>query len=331
MNKLLKIVGYAVASFVVVILGLVIYLNVAFPKVPAAEQITVEATPERLTRGKYLAYHVAGCLDCHSQRDWSKFAGPVIPGTEGKGGDKFDEELAGMPGTIYAQNITPTYLKQYTDGELYRLITTGVTRDGRAMFPMMPYLAYGKMDPEDVKSIIAFIRTLEPKEGEYPKADLNFPMNLIVKTIPTPASPMTKPDPSDSLKYGEYVFTIAGCGDCHTPMDKGEPIPGKHLAGGFEFRSPLTGDIVRSANITQDHETGIGLWTEEVFVGKFKAYLDSSWKNKEVKAGEFNTAMPWLLYAGMDEMDLKAIYRFLKTVPPVTNKVEKFTPKIAAK
>lgn len=327
MNKILKYVGYAVGAIVLVVIGLIVYLNTVFPKVSPAQSLSIESTPERLERGKYLAHHVAGCIDCHSSRDWTKFAGPIVPGTEGKGGDKFDEELAGMPGTIYAQNITPTYLKRYSDGELYRLITTGVTYDGRAMFPMMPYLAYGKMDPEDVRSIIVYIRTLAAKEGEYPKADLNFPMNMIVKTIPKDATPMTKPDPSDTLKYGEYVFTISGCTDCHTPMDKGTPIPGKYLAGGFEFRSPATGDIVRSANITQDHETGIGTWTEAVFIGRFKSYLDSSWTNKTVKAGEFNTAMPWLLYAGMDSLDLKAIYRYLKTVPPVSNKVEKFTVK----
>lgn len=327
MKKAFKIVAFVVGGVAVLVLIGLLYLTVAFPKVSPPQDLTINATPEMIEHGKYLAHHVAGCIDCHSTRDWSKFAGPVVPGSEGKGGDRFDEATAGMPGTLYAQNITPTFLKQYTDGELYRLITTGVTRDGRALFPMMPYLAYGKMDPEDVKSIISYIRTLEPKEGSYPAADLNFPLNLIVPTIPHDPTPMAKPDPADTLKYGEYMFTIAGCGDCHTKREKGEPVPGMHLAGGFEFRSPLTGDVVRSANITQDHETGIGLWTEEVFVGKFTAYRDSSWRDKPVKAGEFNTAMPWLLYAGMKDGDIKAIFRFLKTVPPVTNKVEKFTAK----
>ncbi len=193
MKKALKIVAFVLAGVVVLVLIGLLYLTTAFPKVSPPQELTINATPEMLEHGKYLANHVAGCIDCHSSRDWTKFAGPVIPGTEGKGGDKFDEETAGMPGTLYAQNITPTYLKNYTDGELYRLITTGVTRDGRALFPMMPYLAYGNMDPEDVKSIIAYIRTLEPKEGSYPAADLNFPLNLIVPTIPHDATPMAKP------------------------------------------------------------------------------------------------------------------------------------------
>ncbi|KAB2925766.1 MAG: cytochrome c [Bacteroidetes bacterium] len=325
MKKALTIAGIAAGILVLAAAAGLTYLSVAFPKVSPAPALTVEATPERLERGRYLAVHVAGCVDCHSTRDWERFGGPVVAGTEGKGGDRFDEATAGMPGTLYAQNITPAYLSRYSDGELYRLITTGVTRDGRALFPMMPYPAYSKMDPEDVKSVIAYLRTLTPIEGEYPAAELNFPLNFIVKTIPSDPSPMTRPDPKDTLAYGEYLFTIAACGDCHTPMEKGKPLPGKHLAGGFEFRSPQTGDIVRSANITQDHETGIGLWTEEVFVKRFTAYRDSSWKNAFVKKGEFNSAMPWLLYAGMTDGDLKSIYRYLRTVPPVTNRVEKFT------
>jgi mono/diheme cytochrome c family protein len=325
MKKALKIAAIAVGVIILGAGAMVLYVINAFPKIAPAAAMTVEATPERITRGRYLAHHVAGCIDCHSVRDWSKFAGPIIPGTEGKGGDKFDEALAGMPGTLYAQNITPTYLSRYSDGELYRLITTGVTNDGRAMFPMMPYLAYGKMDPEDVNSIIAYIRTLSPKEGLHPAAELKFPMNIIVKTIPKEASPMKRPSPSDTLQYGEYMFTIAGCNDCHTPMEKGTPIPGKYLAGGFEFRNPATGDIVRSANITQDHQTGIGMWTEEVFLHRFTAYRDSIWINRSVKPGEFNSIMPWLLYAGMEEGDLRAIHRYLRTVPPVYNPVERFS------
>ncbi len=333
MKKILKYAGYAAGVIVAVVIGIVGYLNLAFPKVSPAPSMTIEATPERLTRGEYLVNHVVGCIDCHSTRDWSKFAGPIIPGTEGKGGEKFDKETANFPGTLYSKNITPYNLKHWTDGELYRLITTGVTKDGKAIFPLMPYPSYAKMDPEDVKSVIAYIRTLPERESPaYPESQLDFPLNLIVKTIPKDAdSPMTLPSRSDTLNYGKYLVTISACADCHTPMDdKGNFLPGMDFAGGMEFTSPLTGDIVRSANITQSHETGIGTWTEEVFVGRFTAYRDSVHRNKVVPAGEFNTAMPWLLMSGIKDEDLKAIYRYMKTIPPVENKVEKFTPKTTA-
>ena len=330
MKKVLRIAGIIVGAVLVVVIGAVGYLTLAFPKVSPPQDMTIEATPARLERGAYLVNHVVGCIDCHSTRDWSKFAGPIIPGTEGKGGEKFDKATANFPGTIVAGNITPHNLKNWTDGELYRLITAGVTKDGTAIFPLMPYPAYAKMDPEDVRSVIAYIRTLrEVASPKYPAAELNFPLNLIVRTIPKDATePMSIPDRKDTVAYGKYLVTIAACADCHTPMDdKGGRLPGMDFAGGMEFRSPLTGDIVRSANITQSIETGIGGWTEELFVEMFTQYRDSLNRGRTVNKGEFNTAMPWMLMSGMKDEDLIAIYRYLKTVPPVEHRVEKFTAK----
>lgn len=330
MNRMMKIAAMIVGGVVFVVVCAVAYLSLAFPKVSPPIDMTIEATPARLERGAYLVNHVVGCIDCHSTRDWSKFAGPIIPGTEGKGGEKFDKETANFPGTIYAGNITPHNLRNWTDGELYRLITTGVKNNGEPIFPLMPYPAYAKMDPEDVRSVIAYIRTLRERASEqYPAADLNFPLNLIVRTIPKDAAePMKVPNRTDTVAYGKYLVTIAACADCHTPMDdRGGRLPGMEFAGGMEFRSPLTGDVVRSANITQSIETGIGGWTEELFVEMFTQYRDSVNRGRIVKPGEFNTAMPWMLMSGMMDEDLIAIYRYLKTVPPVEHKVEKFTAK----
>jgi hypothetical protein len=62
-------------------------------------------------------------MDCHSTRDWSKFSGPLVEGTLGQGGERFDQTV-GMPGVVYSKNITPARIGDYTDGELFRLITT---------------------------------------------------------------------------------------------------------------------------------------------------------------------------------------------------------------
>src|SRR5690606_41947964 len=95
-----------------------------------------------------LALPDAPPIYCHSPRDWSRFSGPITPGTLGMGGDRFDQTV-GMPGVFYARNITPAGIGRYTDGELFRVITSGVTKEGHAIFPLMPYPYYGKMDPED--------------------------------------------------------------------------------------------------------------------------------------------------------------------------------------
>jgi mono/diheme cytochrome c family protein len=115
-----------------------LYIKIAMPNVGSAPDIKIDATPERLALGEYLAYHVTVCIDCHSRRDWSRFSGPPAEGTIGMGGDLFDQKY-GFPGTYYAKNITPSGISRYADGELFRVITTGVDKEGKALFPVMPF------------------------------------------------------------------------------------------------------------------------------------------------------------------------------------------------
>lgn len=318
-----KIIGWILGIIILIVGGGYIYLYAAFPAVEPPPDITVEGTDQQVERGKYLAEHVAVCIDCHSNRDWTKFSGPIKPGTFGRGGDAFTEEF-GFPGTFYARNITPYNLKSWTDGEIYRTITTGVTKDGRPMFPVMPYPYYGKMDPDDVRAIIAYIRTLEPIEYEPPASEANFPMNLILRTIPEPPDPIERPSPEDSVAYGEYLTNIAGCVECHTPQVQGVDIEGMYLAGGFEFQMPF--GMVRSVNITPHNQTGIGRWTKEMFVKRFKQYDVPVDSLQDVEDNQFNSIMPWQMYGGMKEQDLEAIYTYLQTVEPVENAVTRFTP-----
>src|SRR5690554_2503217 len=177
----------------------------------------------------------------------------------------------GLPGNYYSRNLTPYNLGDWTDGELFRAITTGVNKDGKALFPIMPYLNYGKVDKEDIYDIIAYLRTLEPIEYDVPESTSNFPMNFIINTIPAPAAFTTKPDKADKIEYGRYLVTAASCRDCHTPQINGAPIMELDLAGGFEYILS-EGEILRSANITPHERTGIGSWTEDQFVQRFKNY-----------------------------------------------------------
>lgn len=324
MKKFLKIIGYLFGILIILVLGSLAYLQVAYPSVPEAEEISVEYSQARIERGEYLANHVAVCVDCHSTRDFSLFSGPPMEGTFGKGGDKFDHSM-GFPGVFYAKNITPEGISDYTDGELYRVITTGVTNDGRAMFPLMPYLYYGKMDPEDIYSIIAYIRSLDPIKYEVPDSEADFPVNFILKTIPTEATPEKIPSPSDQVAYGAYLTNAAGCAECHTPVTpQGQIIQELKFSGGREFSNP-DGSVVRSSNITPD-ASGISSWDETRFVRQFKQYQDSGYVLPKVPMGEFNSLMPWTMYGGMKEEDLKAIYAYLKSVSPIKNEVVKFSP-----
>ena len=109
MKKVLKILGIIVGIIILLAIGGYVYLNIAFPKSDPPMDVTVESTEARIERGRYLANHVTVCMDCHSGHDQTKFGSPIIPGTEGKGGDKFDESM-GFPGTVYLKNITPASL-----------------------------------------------------------------------------------------------------------------------------------------------------------------------------------------------------------------------------
>ena len=209
MRKIIIYAGYFVGFLIVAIIGLLLYVKLALPNVGVAEDLKIDYTQERIERGKYLANSVAVCMDCHSKRDWSKFSGPITSGTVGMGGDRFDQTV-GMPGVFIAKNITPSGIGRYTDGELYRLITTGVTKEGRAMFPLMPYPYYGKMDPEDIYSIISYIRSIPDIKNDVTDSQADFPMNFIINTIPQKAQSQKRPDKSDLLAYGAYMTNASG-------------------------------------------------------------------------------------------------------------------------
>ena len=321
-KKFIRILLYAIGFLILVVALLLGYVKAMLPNVGDAPEMTVERTPERLERGRYLANHVMVCMDCHSQRDYSLFSAPMILGTEGMGGEVFDQNM-GFPGRYVSPNITPAKLKNWTDGEIFRAITSGVSKDGRPLFPVMPHPYYGQLDEEDIKSVVAYIRSLKPIEHEPETSVSDFPMNFILNTIPQKPSLTKMPPKTDQISYGKYLITAAACNDCHTRQEKGKFV-GDPFAGGMEFKFP-DGSVLRSANITP-HESGIGLWSEEQFIQRFKAYSKSNYQPHRVTPGEFQTIMPWTFYAEMETEDLKAIYAYLKTLQPSENKVALFSP-----
>jgi mono/diheme cytochrome c family protein len=302
------------------------YLALCKPDQQPASAERVEPTPARLARGKYLVQHVTICFDCHAERT-TAYGFPVKPGREGAGGFIWNKEI-GFPGTLAAANITPdpdTGLGKWTDGEIIRAMREGVDREGNALFAIMPYGHYSQMSDEDAKSIVAYLRTLEPIRYEKPERDLDVPLNFIVKFMPKRVDkPVPPPDKSDPVAYGKYLVTIAACAECHTPKDdRGETIPGMEFAGGWEMHGP-NGLRVVTANITPHPETWMGKATKEEFIGRFKAFANVNASNAPQAQKGRNTLMPWLTYSGMTEEDLGAVYAYLKTVKAIEKKVDVF-------
>lgn len=313
--KFFKIASFIFLVLFVIIILMVSYLKFYLPRIEIKE-LTVELTGDRIDRGKYLANHVMLCVDCHSTRDWNKYSGPMVPGTDGKGGEVFDQSL-GLPGRYYVTNITPYELGDWSDGELFRAITAGVGKRNNAIFPVMPYHIYGNLDPEDIYDVMAYIRTLPEIKNDVPISESDFPVNLLINTFPHEGTPVKRPGKANNVEYGKYITNACGCIDCHTEADDmGNLISEFAYAGGRVFFFP-NGDKVFSTNITPDAGTGIGSWDEEKFIRTFKTYDLSNYEPVSVGEGDFNTTMPWTMYAGLDTLDLKAMYSYLMSLKPI--------------
>ncbi|MBZ5537958.1 MAG: cytochrome c [Acidobacteriia bacterium] len=319
LKKIVLIVGFVVLANLAGAMG---YYFLRTPDMAPPSSIRVEMTEARVARGKYLFENVCDCDGCHSERDFTRFAGPVVHDGRGKG-FIFPPEF-GLPGTVTAPNITPdieTGIGYWTDGEKIRAIREGIDREGRALFPFMPYPYYRQMSDEDVQSLVAFMNTLRPVKSRWPKTILNFPVNFLIKGEPQPAKNVPSTDRGNKLRYGGYLVKMAGCAICHSPMKNGELIESKRFAGGQVLRLPFASVV--SANITPDPDTGIGKWTEQQFLDKFYQYRDYVEKGPPRVGPENFTLMPWLGLSQLPPEDLSAIYAFLKSQPAVYNSVEK--------
>ncbi len=340
MKKFLKFLGLSLALLVLVIAGGLTYVVLALPKVaPADQSLKIESTPARIQRGEYLASHVMACMGCHSQRDFTVYGHPIKPGTEWGGGEPLFDQRIGLPGVLHPKNLTPFNLKRYSDGELVRVIRTGVRKDGQPLFPFMPYQAFAAMEQEDLYSIIAFLRSLPENPNGVADHKLDPPLNVIVHLIPKDAGAYPTPiDRKDSVAYGRYLVKMGSCTDCHTPVNgKHEPLPGLFLAGGQEFpylnnklEKHPGGGVLRNPNITPDKETGIGNWTKKDFLARFADWRGAKGLAKHSKLdldkGDYLSLMPYGEYSGMTDADLGAIYDYLQTVPAVKQAVVRFQP-----
>jgi cytochrome c553 len=311
MKKLLYGLGAVVGIAILGVAGFLLYFLVILPKDLPVPELAVEITPARVERGSYLANEVLGCMYCHSKRDYDYFGGPVIPGTLGQGGEVFDEKV-GVSGYLVSQNITPYGIGDWSDGELYRAIVSGLHKDGYAMFPIMPFDVYLYLTDEDVYSVMAYVRSLEPIESENPGRELSTIMTIIANSRAIPAEPWDM-DWNNQLQVGEYYARIGGCTFCHERM---QPIEGMYLAGGLGM--PWKDKLIRASNITADPETGIGNWSEADFIKRFTDYRDN---NIAVADVGWNSSMAWPVYAHIKEEDLAAIYAYLMAQPPVKHAV----------
>ncbi len=307
------ILGVLVSLIILFVLFVLISGNKDFEMpVPEAKASTDSAV---IARGKYLAFGPAHCASCHTpmNRKTEIDKGIEIPMSGGW-------ELHIPPGTFRAPNLTPdmeTGIGKFSDGELVRAMRYSVNHRNKLMFPFMPF---NEMSEEDVTALISFLRSQEPVKNEIKPTEYSFLGKALINLgVVKPNPPVTAPPKSvkidSTAEYGAYLaHKVSNCVGCHTKRDlkTGEFI-GEPFAGGMQFPEDdfSEGFTFITPNITPDPETGLmANWDEQKFIDRFRA--------GRVYSG---SQMPWGSFSRMNVLELKALYRYLKTLAPVNNKI----------
>jgi mono/diheme cytochrome c family protein len=264
--------------------------------------------PAVIERGHYLVRGPAHCADCHGAPDQRAAldAGKEIPLS---GGFEFHLPV----GTFRVPNITPdpeTGTGRYSDGEIARVLRHGVHADGRMVLPFMPF---ADMSDDDLTAVISYLRTMPPVRHQVAPHSPNV-LGQVVKAFvmkpKTPTGPVVKNVPAEpTVENGRYLANSVGnCAACHTRMDLRTGAAVGPLFGGgnvLESHSDPTKKFV-TPNLTPHARWGwIASWPEEVFVARVHMG-----KQRE------HTPMPWHAFRGMHDDDLRAIYRYLRSLPP---------------
>lgn len=314
----MKIILKILAGIAILLAGILIYVQFAWNKKYEAAYPEISASKDSaiIARGKYLAFGPAHCGHCHVPMDKiMEVDNGLQPPLSG------GWTLKIPPGTFVAPNITPdteTGIGKLTDGEIARTLRYSVGSDGRCIMPFMPFQG---MSDEDLTAVISFLRSQQPVKFQQPKSQQPtllgkaiFTFGLIKPEVPASTPP--KSVRIDSIaEYGGYLAnSVANCVGCHTNRDmKTGALIGPPFAGGLLMEPEIPGGTFHmTPNLTPDPTGVTANWTEEMFVTRFK-------KGRVLK----ESPMPWGAFSRINELELKAIYRYLKSLDPVENKIPK--------
>ena len=224
----------------------------------AVAQLAQPVNPADIARGAYLA-RVGDCVACHT-------AGPQSPPFAG-----------GLPlnspfGIIYSTNITPDPVNgigNYTLDDFSRAVRNGITKDGRRLYPAMPYASFTATTDDDIRALYAyFMNEVAPVNHKPPETKLPFPFNIRLSLIfwdfAFVKHERFKPRDDRDVQWnrGAYLVQSLGhCGACHTPRGLG------FQERAYTESSPifLSGAVVDNwyaANLTGDVAAGLGRWPE---------------------------------------------------------------------
>ena len=263
-------------------------------------------------RGEYLVRVAGGCR-CHTDQ---KNNGAALAGRR---------SIKTPFGTLYGTNLTPdgkTGLGKWSEADFIRAMTEGLDPQGSHLFPVFPYPSFTRMARTDLQDIWAYLGTVTPVEQPNREHDLwgpfrwRFPLGFWKRLFFTPGSFRPEPARSPEWNRGAYLArAVAHCAECHTP---------RNLMGGLKQDWAYAGSSdgpegELAPNITPDEATGIGSWREVDLVWFFQTGFKPDGDDVQGLMSELIEYG----YQFMRESDMKAIYAYLRSLPPISNRLTK--------
>lgn len=294
MKKIFKIAGWTVAGLVTLV-GLaagVVWVTsnakVSRTYAVSPKPVLIPNDATTLQRGRHIA-QTRGCMDCHGQD---------------LGGAKVIDD--GAMGTLHGPNLTRGTggrVAEWKDADWVRAIRHGVGPDGRGLF-LMPSEEYSHLSDEDLGAVIAFLKTVPAVNRDRVPVALG-PVTRVLLTAGKMKLAAEQLDhanlrppsvaPGVTVDYGRYL--AAGCTGCHGP---------NYAGGKIEIGPPSWPE---AANLTPQADARMAKWSEADFVKTMRTA-------NRPDGTELDPVMP-RAFGLMDDTELRALYAFFKTLPPL--------------
>jgi mono/diheme cytochrome c family protein len=276
------------------------------------ETAAAQGSAAEIARGKYVFGATGGC-GCHTVK-----GEPV-----NAGGRRYD----GPFGTVFSTNITPdreTGIGTWTDEQIITAIRLGRRPNGERLLPVHPYPVFNGMTADDLKAVVAFLKTVPPVKRANQSKRISVPLfesvflpAWLAAFAPRETPPTTAP--ASGAARGEYLVRAVGhCGECHSPRTVTMATDNSRFLAG----NPKGPEDAAVPNITPDRETGLGKWSVEDIAD----YLGTGNRpDGDVAGGLMAEVIEGTLagYKDLTKADRLAIAQYLKTIPAVSNKIVK--------
>lgn len=240
-------------------------------------------------RGQRFVVVIGKCVECHGK----DLGGKVM----------MDDRAFGR---LAAANLTPgrggVANRYKTDADWARSIRHGVDPEGRALL-FMPSHDYNPISDKDLADVIAYLKTLQPVDRELPKRRVGpvaralhlagaFPL-IPAELIDHEAARDTAPQPAVTVQYGKYLAWVGGCVGCHS--------------------TDLTGGGGPPPGAPSINPARIGNWSEEDFFNALKRGIRPD-------GTAIKPAMPWIYTMQMTDDEIRALWLYIRSVPPKVGK-----------